>query len=132
MLPLYFFCQRMKNSGINDALLVRSFDELRDQSLEALKRLNPAFVFYESGVDKRHVTVGWFEFKSYGLDTDVYNLMFVSRIGGKMLHGIFNCDYEDVLEWREPAQIYLDRIKQLQAERRRLKKRITYRARRRR
>lgn len=64
-------------------MLVRSFDELRDQSREALKRLNPAFVFYESGVDKRHVPVGWFEFKSYGLDTDVYNLMFVSRIGGR-------------------------------------------------
>lgn len=34
-------------------------------------------------MDKRHVPVGWFEFKSYGLDTDVYNLMFVSRIGGR-------------------------------------------------
>ena len=110
----------MKNSGINDALLVRSFDELRDQSREALKRLNPAFVFYESGVDKRHVPVGWFEFKSYGLDTDVYNLMFVSRIGGKMLHGIFNCDYEDILEWREAARQMMYSILDLSEEEKQL------------
>ena len=94
--------------------------ELRDQSREALKRLNPAFVFYESGVDKRHVTVGWFEFKSYGLDTDVYNLMFVSRIGGKMLHGIFNCDYEDVLEWREAARQMMYSILDLSEEEKQL------------
>ena len=94
--------------------------ELRDQSREALKRLNPAFVFYESGVDKRHVPVGWFEFKSYGLDTDVYNLMFVSRIGGKMLHGIFNCDYEDVLEWREAARQMMDSILDLSEEEKQL------------
>ena len=94
--------------------------ELRDQSREALKRLNPAFVFYESGVDKRHVPVGWFEFKSYGLDTDVYNLMFVSRIGGKMLHGIFNCDYEDVLEWREAARQMMYSILDLSEEEKQL------------
>ena len=94
--------------------------ELRDQSREALKRLNPAFVFYESGVDKRHVPVGWFEFKSYGLDTDVYNLMFVSRIGGKMLHGIFNCDYEDILEWREAARQMMYSILDLSEEEKQL------------
>lgn len=78
--------------------------QLRNQTQEALKRLNPAYIFYESNVETKHVPLGWFEFKSYGLDSDVYNLMFISRIDGKMLHGTFNCDYEDMLEWRDAAK----------------------------
>lgn len=77
---------------------------LKNQAQEALKRLNPSFVFYENRVEARNVPLGWFEFKSYGLDTDVYNLMFISQIEDKMLHGVFNCDYDDALEWREAAR----------------------------
>lgn len=94
--------------------------KLRDQSQEALKRLNPAFVFYESKVEKKNVPIGWFEFKSYGLDTDVYNLMFITIIGGKMLHGTFNCDYADTLEWREPAKQMMFSILDLSKEEKRV------------
>lgn len=89
---------------------------LKNQAQEALKRLNPAFVFYESKVETKNVPLGWFEFKSYGLDTDVYNLMFVSRIEGKMLHGIFNCDYDDALEWREAARQMMYSVTDLSKE----------------
>jgi len=54
-------------------------------------------------VEREPFTLGWFEFKSYGLDKNVYNLMFITRIDGKMLHGGFNCDYDDTLEWRDAA-----------------------------
>lgn len=89
---------------------------LKNQAQEALKRLNPAFVFYESKVETMNVPLGWFEFKSYGLDTDVYNLMFVSRIEGKMLHGVFNCDYDDALEWREAARQMMYSVTDLSKE----------------
>lgn len=78
--------------------------QLRNQTQEALKRLNPAFIFYDSNIETKNVPLGWFEFKSYGIDSDVYNLMFISIIDGKMLHGTFNCDYEDTLEWRDAAR----------------------------
>lgn len=74
------------------------------QAKKALKRLNPALVFYESKVEMKSMPLGWFEFKSYGLDSNVYNLMFITRIDGKMVHGIFNCKFEDAIEWREAAR----------------------------
>lgn len=77
---------------------------LSKQMMEALKRLNPAFAFYDNQFETKHVPLGWFEFKSYGIDTDVYNLMLISIIDGKMLHGVFNCDYADTLEWRDAAR----------------------------
>lgn len=78
--------------------------QLRNQTQEALKRLNPTFIFYDSNIETKNVPLGWFEFKSYGIDSDVYNLMFISIIDGKILHGTFNCDYEDTLEWRDAAR----------------------------
>lgn len=83
---------------------VEMISQLRDQTRTALKRLNPSFAFYESGIETKSVPLGWFEFKSFGLDSDVYNLMFIAQVEGKMVHGIFNCDYKDTLEWRDAAR----------------------------
>ena len=45
--------------------------ELRDQSREALKRLNPAFVFYESRwIRDMCLNLDGSEFKSYRFDTE--------------------------------------------------------------
>lgn len=76
---------------------------LLDQAKEALKRMNPALAFYKNGVEDGRVKSGWFDFKSYALDSHVYNLMFIARVEGKMVHGIFNCPFEDALEWRDAA-----------------------------
>ena len=91
-------------SLLDAVIYEEQINKLKNYAQEALKRLNPAFVFYESTVETKNIPLGWFEFKSYGLDTDMYNLMFISIIEGKMLHGIFNCDYDDALEWREAAR----------------------------
>lgn len=90
--------------------------QLRNQTREALKRLNPSFPFYESGMEIKNVPLGWFEFKSFGLDSDVYNLMFITRIEGKMVHGIFNCNYKDALEWRDAARQMMYSIKDITQE----------------
>lgn len=37
-----------------------------------------------------------------------------------MLHGIFNCDYEDVLEWREAARQMMYSILDLSEEKKQL------------
>ena len=90
--------------------------KLRSQTKEALRRLNPSFSFYESGTEIKNVPLGWFEFKSYGLDSDVYNLMFIARVERKMVHGIFNCDYKDALEWRDAARQMMYSIKDITQE----------------
>lgn len=86
------------------------------QMMEALKRLNPAFAFYDKQFETKYVPLGWFEFKSYGIDTDVYNLMLISIIDGKMMHGVFNCDYADVLEWRDVARQIIYSIQDISAK----------------
>lgn len=102
----------MLNADIQD----NQIETLLGQAKEALKRLNPAFVFYDSRVEQEPVTLGWFEFKSYGLDKNVYNLMFITRIGGKMMHGGFNCDYDDALEWRDAAHQMIASIRDIAEE----------------
>lgn len=79
--------------------------EIMEQSKSALKNTNPAIIFHESKVGEDvDLPLAWFEFKSYGLDKSVYNLMFIARAHSKMLHGSFNCSYDYALEWREAAR----------------------------
>ncbi|MCM1561482.1 MAG: hypothetical protein NC123_18395 [Butyrivibrio sp.] len=78
---------------------------LMEQSKSVLKNMNPAIIFHESKVEEDiDLPLAWFEFKSYGMDKSVYNLMFIVMAYHKMLHGSFNCGYDYTLEWREAAR----------------------------
>lgn len=90
-------------------------EELCKQTKSALKQINPAIVFYEGQVES-HLPLGWFEFKSYGIDSSVYNLMFMTIVDKKLLHGIFNCNYNDALEWRDAARQMMRTIKDISKE----------------
>ncbi|WP_250277186.1 hypothetical protein [[Clostridium] colinum] len=69
-----------------------------------LKKVNPAYIFYDLKSEKiGEKTISWFDFKSYGLDFPMYNIMYILPIRNKVMHGIFNCLYEDVNEWKEYA-----------------------------
>ena len=39
--------------------------------------MNPAFVFYDLAVEKDKA-LGWFDFKSYGFDEQIYNVMYIT------------------------------------------------------
>lgn len=98
-------------SLLNVDILDEQMEVLMEQMKSALKRMNPAFPFFDSKVEEEPMTLGWFEFKNFGLDKNVYNLMFITRIDGKMLHGGFNCFYDDALEWREAAHKMITSIR---------------------
>ena len=69
-----------------------------------LKKVNPANIFYESGTEPLCETMlSWFEFKGHGIDTQIYYIMFLTSIGGKLMHGIFNCAVADMEAWKEAA-----------------------------
>lgn len=69
-----------------------------------LKKVNPANIFYESGTEPLGETMlSWFEFKGHGIDTQIYYIMFLTSIGGKLMHGIFNCAVADMEAWKEAA-----------------------------
>lgn len=45
------------------------------------------------------------------MDTDVYNLMFVTSLDGKLLIGTFNCTIEKMQEWQPIAEQILSSVK---------------------
>lgn len=86
--------------------------EAKDGLYNIIKRVQPANVFYESKEEPVGDTlVGWFEFKSHGIDCKIYQLMYCMPIGGKLLQGIFNCKYSDSKLWKP---VFLQVMKSIQ------------------
>ncbi|MED1722887.1 hypothetical protein [Brevibacillus parabrevis] len=70
----------------------------------AIKKANPANVFYTDGVEAvGEKQIGYFEFKSPALDGFLYHLMFFLALEGKMVMGTFACPYAEYEDWREIA-----------------------------
>ena len=71
------------------------------EDLQAIqKRLNPANVFLETGSIKSvNRNVGFFTFRSYCFDDDIYNTMFITNINDLLLLGSFNCMYSQRYSW---------------------------------
>lgn len=78
----------------------KQIEKTLEQFKGIIRKMNPALVFYDFVVEKDK-EVGWFDFKSYGLDEQMYNVMYITPIEGKLMHGIFNCQYRDILEWKD-------------------------------
>lgn len=77
-------------------------DSTIHQFKNLIQKVNPACVFDEIVTEKEQ-GVGWFDFKSFGVDEQIYNIMYVKPIGGRLLHGVFNCMYRDMAEWKDAA-----------------------------
>ena len=80
----------------------QQIEDALGQFKSVIRKVNPAFVFYDLAVEKDKA-LGWFDFKSYGFDEQIYNVMYITPIEGKLMHGIFNCLYRDILEGKEPV-----------------------------
>ena len=75
--------------------------EAKDGLYNVIKKIQPANVFYESKEEPVGDTlVGWFDFKSHGIDCKIYQFMFYIPIGGKLFQGIFNCKYSESALWK--------------------------------
>ena len=70
-----------------------------------LKKLNPAFQFFEEGNELiDNLEVSWFDFKSFGLDSNMYNFYYYIDLKECVLHGIFNCYLKDMDNWKPVAK----------------------------
>lgn len=75
-----------------------------DQFQLVIKKIQPANIFYEKKQDPLNGSVvGWFDFKGYALDDQIYTMMYVTPIDGKVMHGIFNCRFSESLSWKHVA-----------------------------
>ncbi|MBS5794919.1 MAG: hypothetical protein ACLUCH_07760 [Lachnospirales bacterium] len=82
-----------------------------------LKKVNPSYVFYDLKEEKiGKKTISWFDFKSYGVDFPMYNIMYIIPIRNKVMHGIFNCLYKDIDEWKDYAFQVIKTIKENEEE----------------
>ncbi|MCL2611354.1 MAG: hypothetical protein FWE02_06730 [Defluviitaleaceae bacterium] len=77
-----------------------------------IKRLNPSNEFYENEiVELENFKIAWFDYKSFAIDNQMYNMMFFASVQNQMLHGVFNCLYDDFKEWKTPAIQMIKSIK---------------------
>ncbi len=89
-------------------------DELIGRMQEAVSALAPETVLYEKGeVNPEGMAGRWFEYKSFTLDEETYNVQFVIRAGGYLLAGTFNCRMVFYDEWKPLVLKALAQIKVL-------------------
>ncbi len=70
----------------------------------AMKNMNPAMNFYEEKlIEVENMKLRYFTFKSYGMDSPMFNIMFIAPYKGAMLHGIFNCLFTEREQWEDYA-----------------------------
>lgn len=88
-------------SLLEEKLENNQVEKVKDGLVLILKRAYPANIFYENKIEKKKdKIIGWFDFKSHGIDQKLYNLMYLLPIEGKFLHGIFNCPLSEVDLWK--------------------------------
>jgi hypothetical protein len=97
-------------------------DKLKEEEIEdcirtlkaAIERMNPAHLFFELQVlEQDELMVGYFDYKSNALDSDLYNILYVTPIGGQTLMGTFNCRMSERNEWEPIALKMMMSIKAL-------------------
>jgi hypothetical protein len=79
-----------------------------------IERMNPANIFFDLKVEENEaLTVGYFDFKSNAIDSDLYNIMFVTPIAGNAMLGTFNCRLSEREDWKEVVLQMIMSIKDL-------------------
>jgi hypothetical protein len=87
-------------------------EEIKDGLKFILQRLNPSYLFFEEGVeDIGDRKIGFFEFKSPSLDQTIFNLMFFTVREKDLIHGVFNCTFEEHEPWRPIARQIMSSVR---------------------
>jgi hypothetical protein len=84
----------------------------KDILLENLQRMQSSITMLEDGViDVNGQQVGYFEFISPALDSDLYNLMFFMELEGRALLCALNCLENDLEQWQPIAKGIMESIR---------------------
>ena len=78
------------------------------------KRVKPAAHFSEiQYIDKADGQVAFFSYDAAAADADIFQIIFVTDIEGKVLYGIFNCLIQERENWEEIALSSIKSIKEV-------------------
>ena len=84
----------------------------KDILLQNLQRMQSAITLLEDGVkDVNGQQIGYFEFISPALDSDLYNLMFFMELDGRALLCALNCLENDLEHWQPIAKGIMESIR---------------------
>lgn len=81
-----------------------------------LKRVYPANTFLELDVKKmgeNEVPIGCFDYISFAVDSDIYNMFYITELEHKMMVGGFNCLSEHKNEWKPLLMLMFQSIRDL-------------------
>ena len=87
-------------------------ENFKDYLIQNLQKMQPSITILEDGIKNiNEQPVGYFEFISSALDSDIYNLMFFTELEGRVLLGNFNCLEKDLEQWQGIAKGMLETIR---------------------
>ncbi len=78
--------------------------KIRNEFIDLMGCKYPQNIIYDLGEGKLKGTgqkFYWFDYKSFAIDSDVYNLLFVFPYDEKTIVGIFKCAFRDYVEWKQ-------------------------------
>lgn len=91
----HFAAQPLRQEQVKDAAA---------QFKTLIRRVHPANVFYDMKEEEvGGNTLWWFDYKGYAVDDQTYNLVYLVSVDGRMMHGVFNCVFRDIEEWKPAA-----------------------------
>lgn len=87
-------------------------ETFKDILLQNLQRMQSSITVLEDGVKNVNgQQIGYFEFISPALDSDLYNLMFFMEIDGRALLCALNCLESDLEQWQPIAKGIMESIR---------------------
>lgn len=92
-------------SILDDQIPDDQIESLTEQMEEVLCKSNPAAVFNQevsASLTSGH-PICMFDFKSYGIDEQMYNMVCFTPLSHGTLHGTFICLDRDSEEWKDMA-----------------------------
>ena len=85
---------------------------------QIIKNANPSYEFFEENEDvEKDVIIHRFDFQSYGIDDEAYNIIYIACTGNNLMQGTFNCLYKDRKEWKRAALEVIKTVSQYQGDR---------------
>jgi hypothetical protein len=80
--------------------------------VQSFKNLYPVAEWKDSGLKTINgKVVGYIELITPAIDTDIYNLIFITDLDGKLLLCTFNCTKRNMAEWTSTAQDIMNSLK---------------------
>lgn len=97
---------------VGQSLQASELEATIERFCRILKRAQPFNLFFDSGMIREHnVDVAWMDYKAYGVDQPLYQLLYTLPVEGRMMLGMFHCPFYAAEGWKPVVQAVLRTIK---------------------